>query len=86
MEVWFEYAVECEKISDSQCESPVVALEKAQKRWQEMCDEGDYEYGYGDASIFVVDAMNGNALMAAEYKVFSEKDMAEKPYLQSEFI
>ena len=86
IEVYFECQVESDTISDGQFDTPEDALGFAEKRFQELCDEGDYEYGRGDVVIFCIDAMSGKSLMQGEYKVFSEQDMDEKPYLQSEFV
>ena len=87
LEVKFEYAVECEAISDVEAKTPKDALAYATERWQEMCDEGDYEHGEGDVTLYCVCAETGEILMADEYKVFSEKIIPEEPpYLQSEFI
>lgn len=84
MEVYFEYSVESETISDGMYDTPNDSLEAAQKRWQEMCDDGDYEYGVGDAIIYCVH--DGDVLMKGDYTVYSEHEPDEQPYLQSEFI
>lgn len=86
IEVYFECQVESDTISDGQFDTPEDALGYAEKRFQELCDEGDYEYGRGDVVIFCIDAMSGKSLMQGEFKVSSEYEENCAPYLQSEFI
>jgi hypothetical protein len=77
-ECQFEYSVEFEEMSDGEYVTPEEALEGANKRWQEMCDDGDYEHGRGDATIYCVCADTGKVLMEGEYWVHSDdSDIAD---------
>jgi len=78
LEVKFEYAVECESISDVEAKTPKAALAHATERWQEMCDAGDYEYGIGDVILCCVCADTGEILMTGQYEVHSQDGMTAK--------
>ena len=79
MEVKFEYAVECESISDGEYKTAKEAKDAAVKRWQEMCDEEDgYCYGRGDVTLYCLNADTGKILMSGEYRVRSQDGMTAK--------
>jgi hypothetical protein len=72
MEVYFEYSVEFEKMSDGEYKTPKDALAAANAKWEEMCESGDYQYGRGDAMIYCLCNETGNVLMKGDYRVYSE--------------
>lgn len=72
MDCLFEYSVECEKMSDGEYKTPLMALKAANAQWLEMCESGDYQYGRGDAIIYCVCRETGEVLMQGDYRVLSE--------------
>lgn len=85
-ECYFEFSVESGEISDGEYKTAKEAREAASEEWVRLCDDGDYEYGRGDATIYCFDC-NGVEMMRGDYRVFSDRaEPNESPYLQKEFI
>lgn len=74
MDVHFEYAVECEYMSDGEYKTAKDALTAANERWLEMCEAGDYEFGRGDARIYCIESDTGEIIMRGDYIVHSTND------------
>ncbi len=72
LECKFEYAVECEAMSDGEYKTKEEALKAAKERWTEMCEAGDYEFGLGDATIYCIYADTDEVAMQGDYRVWSE--------------
>lgn len=73
MEVYFDYSVETDKPAHGEYATVQEAKDAATADWQSKCEEGDYEFGKGEASIYVIDAVTQEAVLCSTVYVYSER-------------
>jgi len=73
MEVVFDWTVEFDGITQDNCKTADEAIKAAKKYWQQLCDDGEYEYGRGDGKIYVRDVDTDKIVLTADIVLYSEE-------------